>query len=259
MKKSTAFSVLCVLMCLSFCSCGEKKLKETRIAVAPQSLSISGDLTNYLEIVPGNCEIVSLGGSKMIVKVKATSSISEEELESKNLDLKAKLYDQTGKEIADLYEFSLSYDGMNELKKLLVQGSGEKSLEFNSISGLSKLADTSNKTFKLDSQLREVGGQTHGGDASEPEEVVEEESESNEDYDQLLADYETYVTDYISVYKKAMKGDYTAAAEYPTLLSNANELFEKMSKAQEQNKLTSSQYSKLLRIQKKLLTAASSI
>ena len=79
-------------------------------------------------------------------------------------------------------------------------------------------------------------------------------SSDSEDWDELLTSYEQYVDKYISYVKKATKGDMTALAEYPSLMKKAEELSDKLERAQE--KMSASQWSRYMKITMKMLEAA---
>lgn len=89
-------------------------------------------------------------------------------------------------------------------------------------------------------------------------EVTEEESQAKtEDWDSVLDDYETFITDYVSLMKKAKAGDVSAVTEYASCLEKANSLGEKLEKAQ--STLTSSQISRMTKLQAKIIAAASEL
>ncbi len=91
-------------------------------------------------------------------------------------------------------------------------------------------------------------------DDSDVEEVAESSSSSSEDFDAVLDSYEKYVDKYISLLKKASKGDLTAVAEYPSLLQQAEEFGDKLESAK--GDLTASQMARFNKIQAKMLKAA---
>ena len=72
--------------------------------------------------------------------------------------------------------------------------------------------------------------------------------------DEYLKSYEEYVDKYISYMKRASNGDMTALAEYPAMMTKANELAKKLSKVQ--GSMSNSQVQRYLRIQQKLQDAA---
>lgn len=82
-------------------------------------------------------------------------------------------------------------------------------------------------------------------------------SSSTEDWDALLDSYEEYVDKYISFAKKAAKGDMDALSEYPSLLEKAQELSNELSGAQ--GSMSSSQWSRYMRITNKMANAAASM
>lgn len=87
-------------------------------------------------------------------------------------------------------------------------------------------------------------------DESATEETSMDESESEdgtEDWDALLDSYEDFVDEYIALMKKAQQGDMSAVSEYGTYMEKAQELGDKMSKAQGQMSAAQwARYSKIL-------------
>ena len=90
-------------------------------------------------------------------------------------------------------------------------------------------------------------------------EIKEESSDMSEsdvasgDFDEWLSSYEEFCNDYIDLINKASEGDMDALSEYPEMLKNAQELAEKMQKAQDD--ATPEQWQRFLEIQKKLMDA----
>ena len=66
--------------------------------------------------------------------------------------------------------------------------------------------------------------------------------------------YEQFVDQYISLVKKASKGDVTAIAEYPSVMEKATEFAEKMKGAQ--SDMSSSQWARYMEITNKMSKAA---
>lgn len=79
-------------------------------------------------------------------------------------------------------------------------------------------------------------------------------SSGSEDWDALLNSYDSYVTKYISLMKKAKNGDMSALSEYPALMQKAQELSDKLSRAQ--GEMTASQLSRYMEITNKMARAA---
>jgi hypothetical protein len=86
-------------------------------------------------------------------------------------------------------------------------------------------------------------------------EMTESETSGSEDYDKMLDDYDQYVTEYVQFYKKAMKGDQSALAEYPAMMQKATNLQESMQKAQGDKQLSVEQITRMSKIQNKMLQA----
>jgi hypothetical protein len=86
-------------------------------------------------------------------------------------------------------------------------------------------------------------------------ENIETSSSENMDYDKVLDDYDQYVTEYVKFYKKAMKGDNSAMAEYPIIMEKATELQKSMEEAQGNNELSIEQSRRMVEIQNKMLKA----
>lgn len=79
-------------------------------------------------------------------------------------------------------------------------------------------------------------------------------SSGDEDWDSLIDSYEEYVDKYISYMEKAMKGDMSALAEYPSLLEKVEEYSTKMDKAK--GNMSSAQMSRYMKITNKMTEAA---
>ena len=76
---------------------------------------------------------------------------------------------------------------------------------------------------------------------------------ADESVDKMLASYDSYVNQYIALYKKAKEGDPKALQEYPKLLKKAQDFQSKLEKVKDD--MTTAQVTKLMKINKKLLNA----
>ena len=79
-------------------------------------------------------------------------------------------------------------------------------------------------------------------------------SMSDDNFNQMMDDYEDYIDEYIKFYKKAMNGDLTALSNYPKMLEKAEAMDKSMSAAQ--GDMTAKQVARFLKIQLKLTNAA---
>lgn len=94
--------------------------------------------------------------------------------------------------------------------------------------------------------------------ANDDQETEVTTQSDNEDWDQMLDDYEAYVTEYVTLYKKAMKGDGDALTAYPELLEKAENLQNSMQEAEKNKSLSGSQLKRMAKIQSKMLEALQS-
>lgn len=78
-------------------------------------------------------------------------------------------------------------------------------------------------------------------------------STGSAEWDEILDTYEQYVNKYVSLMKKAAKGDLTALAEYPALMQKAQKLSTKLENAK--SDLSASQLGRYMAISTKMLEA----
>ena len=91
---------------------------------------------------------------------------------------------------------------------------------------------------------------------SDVNEVLSSSGDSS-DWDSVLDSYEKYVNKLVSVSKKISNGNPSAIAEYTSLVSEAQELSEKLSGAE--SEMTSAQQARYLRITSKMSNAVASM
>lgn len=82
-------------------------------------------------------------------------------------------------------------------------------------------------------------------------------SKSGNDWDSVLDDYEKYFDQYVKLLKKAKNGDVSALTEYAKMLEKAQSIGNKLEHAK--GDLTANQSARFLKIQQKLLNAASDL
>lgn len=113
---------------------------------------------------------------------------------------------------------------------------------------------TNTKGGSVNFKLYGTGNKAFYGTSVSSRGNVAPEKGGSEDWDALLAAYEQYVDKYISYVKKAAKGDITALTEYPSLMKKAQQLSDKIQKAQ--GELSSSQVARFNKISAKMIKAA---
>lgn len=82
-------------------------------------------------------------------------------------------------------------------------------------------------------------------------------SKSGNNWDSVLDDYEEYFDQYVKLLKKAKNGDVSALTEYAKMLEKAQSIGNKLERAK--GDLTANQSARFLKIQQKLLNAASDL
>lgn len=145
-----------------------------------------------------------------------------------------------------------------------------KSLERSKEDSNLKLSEEQYKTLRglirrLESAERKMEKIKDGEDSTidEAEDEItdiEEEISSDdgsEDWDAVLDEYENYVDKYIALLKKANQGDMSALTEYAGMMEKAQELGEKMEKAQ--GEMSSKQWGRYSKILQKMMNAAQSM
>jgi hypothetical protein len=122
-----------------------------------------------------------------------------------------------------------------------------------------KKASTESESKVETSSISEPITEESTKEESTTEESTLENSENtstgSEDYDKMLDDYEEYVIQYGKLYKKAIKGDASAMAEYPALMEKATEFQKSMEEAQGNDQLSMNQITRMSEIQTKMLKA----
>lgn len=109
-----------------------------------------------------------------------------------------------------------------------------------------------NRTYEEDSDSEISEDNSYSGDGGN---YSNEKGSSN--WDEIISSYEKYVDKYIVFLKKAKNGDTSAMSEYPQLMQSAKEYSDKITRAQGQ--LTPSQWSRYLKIQQKMVSAAQNL
>ncbi|MCT3807258.1 hypothetical protein HZP70_00585 [Elizabethkingia anophelis] len=82
-----------------------------------------------------------------------------------------------------------------------------------------------------------------------------ENTNSATNMDELLDDYESYVDQYIKMYKKAMNGDVSAMSEYPALMEKAQNFEKSVNEAERGGRLTTEQIKRMNSINMKMIDA----
>lgn len=96
-----------------------------------------------------------------------------------------------------------------------------------------------------------------GSSSSDVNESSSSSASSSTDWDEVLDEYDAYITEYIAVVEKASNEDMSALADCASLLSQAQSLGNKLENAQ--GEMSSSQVARYTRISARLADAAAKL
>ena len=276
--------ISCAVALIFACSsCGgskESMPENPDFVLKPSKVEITGPLKDYFKVVDKsfNCKYDANAWDKYMITI---------ELERTDVDFGGKFdgYEPFGTsgygvegnygfgiELRDsmdniVYNCAATADGLSgvydsdDLKALMKLNSGETGvIRWSENLGEMNIEGT-NLTFKITSACEE----NKKGSSSSKSEVTDDDddssddsssafdSDSDEDWDAFLDEYEEYVDDYVALYKKAMNGDMDALSEYADVLQDAQDLNNKLSKAK--GSMSSSQVARYTKITNKMVNA----
>jgi len=264
-------------------SCGGSKKNAETGKLKPEKTEISGDLSDYLQIVDNEYEIIDDWGGKLSIKIKAVKKMSEIDFKNKDINLSISLLGENGMPVSGTDELELDYSSDDKLINLLKKGSGEEVIMFKSLLGGYKAEEHADKVkkFSVSSTIIEKEVEVENNSSSNSKSSSNSDnsttdndnsatstdntnSASNENWDEALASYEKYTDDYIALIKKMkkLKGktDNSSVMETASLMTDAIKLSQdaqefgsKMEDAK--SDLTPTQLAKYMKIQLKLTAA----
>lgn len=135
--------------------CTNGKNNDFKIAkVSPAKIEINGDLSEYLQVVNGDYEIVDDFGGKLSIKVKAIKALPESELNN-DIKIYASILGENGVPISGTGVFEMLKSSKEKVIFLLKRGSGEEVIELESDTTQYKGAKNGSraKTFVVSSLL----------------------------------------------------------------------------------------------------------
>ncbi len=245
-------------------SCGGENMTSNIAKVSPERTEVSGDLSDYLRVVENEYEVIDDWGGHLSIKLEAVRPLDSEKLLNNDLEVSAFLLGENGVPLSGVGEFTISQESIERLSELLKRGSGEEIVQLSVMIGQYEAENHADKAkkFSVRSVLKEKEMEVL---PSENEVLEDTESIANsnmakitdKDWDKILDSYEEYVDEYIRFYKKALGGDLNAISEYPVIMEKATQLFESIDEAQNGNELDEKQINRLMKIQNKMLQAAS--
>jgi hypothetical protein len=266
-KNTLAMSIITAIL---FTSCGGGNSIEEKVLTA-NNISVSGDGSQFIKVIDGDYTLRVVGDKVILpIKLELAKSVGIENTEMGNLSLIP--IDKSGVAVPDIGKH-FSPATMSDWGKTEDLLNGEKgktamiSFEWSYHSSGNKQARIMEETESFELTRADITGRK----SVKPSESIEREDNDNdvetdddtissdkgsEDWDIMLDDYEEYVDEYIKFYKKAMKGDNSAMAEFPAMLEKASNLQTSMANAQSSDELSISQIERMMRIQTKMTKAA---
>ena len=271
-KKNLVKTLLTGLVISVFLLYGCNSRKEIPVTITSKLLK--GDLSEYFEAVEGSYSLVKEKGSNCFrVNVQLKRTAKEFSFDYDIVDLTSRGY------------VNISCDLMNQSGAptfIAENVYGTESLKENNIINLKpnetgwiefsycnsskfKLMETT-KTLSLRIAL-DAGGIYRGNSGtsnSGQEKIIESGTKSeststtgSEDWNSILNSYEKYINQYIALLKKTNAGDMSAMTEYLSMMEKATELAGKLENASDN--LSTAQTARFLKLQTKLLNAASGL
>lgn len=229
--------------------------------------SLTEKLRDFVELEEGDYKLIK-NGSELDLTLKLKSEIISNDDEEKKRDaamlskckLVVMLLDEDGTELSD-GELSLTGATMKQVIDwaMSTEVNSVKEFKFSKFMGSDELLKKASKIkvyVKSDEattiQETPAIGSEDSSDVSSDDEVAEDASDV--DFDELLADYEEYYTEYIDAWKNAANGDMEALTECQELMEKAQNLSDKLDKYH--GDMTPAQLAKFEKVQMKLLKAA---
>lgn len=234
-----------VMLSVFLASCGKAKdgTKELNVSNA----EVLGDSADIVSIVDGTYKLVGTVPTdmteKLTLKLKLRLEKPVQDNGFKILGWHVNLTDENGADLLDnLMALQLKDEEESKLKKFLTTGhkGDEEEFTFTASFGNDDLYKTvMDKATGL--RLTDVSlyveptytaTDTDVDESTSDADTGEDVAEGDSDYDALLDSYEEFVDEYIALLKKANNGDMDAVSQYASCMQKAQELGEKLNKAQ---------------------------
>mgnify|MGYP003585231245 CR=1 FL=1 len=236
-------------------SCGEKMLQEKTINA--KNIQITGESSDYIKVVDGEYTLKVVEDNIIFpVKFELTKKCKGKgKQEIGNLSLNP--LDKSGYVIPDIGT-DFSPETLSDWDKIkdLLRGEVGKTTTINFKWNYFSREDMQARIMK-DIENFEItrADFTESSSDESTSSYSDNDSNSNQEWDEVLDNYEKYVDEYISFLKKANSGDASAMEKYPSLMEKAQEFEESLTQAQDDNSLTATQIKRMAKIQNKMLNA----
>lgn len=246
-----------ILLSTFFISCSEKNAS---IELQPEKTKVYGDLDDFL--LADKPATLSFNDDYSTWTIKVPLKLIEPtdfEPNDQEYKVEVRLRDKNGDRIDGINEFQMrdkrskeNLTALGKFKSFLSQSKGEEI-----ILELDSRYESSQITDALKANIANLGQFRVRCDIYEKKDEKERDTEisENTDWNEVIDNYEEYFDEYILFVKKANNGDMSAMEKYPELMDKAKKLESSLEKAKDENALTSSQISRLTKIQQKLVDA----
>ena len=108
-----------ILMLISSCNYSNSREFKGITKVKPEKTTISGDLSEYIQVVENEYEVVEDWGGRLAIKVKALKLMPLNKIEENNFELSVSLQGINGMPISGIDEFKINHASEDKLKSLL--------------------------------------------------------------------------------------------------------------------------------------------
>ena len=222
--RNLAASLLGLMLCAS-CSSAPKELR-----LDPSSTAITGDLGEYVEVVPGTYTISESHENIMVLETHVKFRVKKalpatKDVESLSLDVLT----GTAMPVPGLDKFKLEgyySSSLDPLRAALKTGTGEVILPLY-MDGNRDAALAAVEAHQTDAKKFAVTGALSNAEESEAASASAESSSSNaQDCDKFLTDFEQYVGSYVALATKMAKNpaDLSLMTEYTEMAAKAQEM-----------------------------------
>lgn len=281
------------LMAIFFASCGSSSEDEESIVLTPATTNIKGYLGQFYDVVYKDYTInddiltieIERNDNELPFNIKGvkpygyygqgitahagfgieilneTGDVIEKKAATASMyysdDIKEALNLRAG-ETGTIRWFIYFHGDVKPAEFRLTSAYEEVEEEYDDGSNSSSVSGSDNSSSSVSSNNSSSSGYGYGyrynSNKNSDDDKDDSSSSGDEDWDSLIDSYEEYVDKYISYMEKAMKGDMSALAEYPSLLEKVEEYSTKMNKAK--GNMSSSQMSRYMKITNKMTEAA---
>ncbi len=272
MKKNLFFMAALAMSTLISCGGSSKKdieKQDKTTELKPYETKIKGYLSDVLEVSDGSYKFESkqdmfLEG-KIQVKIKSIGQGNAKDYglqDGNHGPLYLTVCSKDGQPLAEFSNIASDYESDGLLKDMVSKVGEENWILFGDSFMKGQLPDEATTFIVTSKQIEEdkrVSSDSSNSNSDDEEEDALFSESGDENWDDVLDDYENYVDKYLEVIKKANNDDAGALLEYPDLLEKSKKLEKSLDKAKNAKSLNAKQVKRMTKIQMKMVEAASEI